>query len=110
MAIKFISYTGKYPCLCSGILTVEIDGKEYCFGSEYDGKTTYPRFWASGGLCRFDEDFNPVLIKSDWEENHYWKSNKYIDEDKKQFTEKHIKELLSVMNANIDHGCCGGCL
>ena len=31
--VKFISYTGKYPNLCSGILTLEIDGKEYKFGN-----------------------------------------------------------------------------
>lgn len=30
--VKFISYTGKYPCLCSGILTLEIDGKKVRFG------------------------------------------------------------------------------
>ena len=41
MNIKFISYTGKWPNLCSGVLTVEIDGKEYKFGHEstdYDWK------------------------------------------------------------------------
>ena len=32
--IKFISYTGKYPNLCSGVLTVEINGKEYKFGHD----------------------------------------------------------------------------
>ena len=30
--VKFISYTGKYPCLCSGILTLEIDDKRIQFG------------------------------------------------------------------------------
>lgn len=30
--VKFISYTGKWPNLCSGILTLEIDGKEVQFG------------------------------------------------------------------------------
>ena len=29
--VKFISYTGEYPNLCSGVLTLEIDGKEYKF-------------------------------------------------------------------------------
>ena len=27
--VKFISYTGKYPNLCGGILTLEIDGKKH---------------------------------------------------------------------------------
>ena len=26
--VKFISYTGKYPNLCSGIITLEIDGEK----------------------------------------------------------------------------------
>lgn len=30
--IKFISYDGAYPVLCSGKLTVEIDGKTITFG------------------------------------------------------------------------------
>ena len=34
--IKFISYTGKYPCLCLGVLTVEINGKKYKFGHDFE--------------------------------------------------------------------------
>ena len=30
--VKFISYTGEYPNLCSGVLTLEIDGVQYKFG------------------------------------------------------------------------------
>jgi hypothetical protein len=32
MNIEFVSYNGKYPNLCSGKLTVKIDGKEVSFG------------------------------------------------------------------------------
>lgn len=46
--VEFISYTGKYPTLCSGILTLKIDGEEVTFGNH---KTMYPVFWANGG-CR----------------------------------------------------------
>ena len=57
--IKFISYTGKYPNLCSGVFTVEIDGKEYKFGHEsadYDWKNNcYKNYggipWHSKLLC-----------------------------------------------------------
>lgn len=42
MDIKFISYTGKYPNLCDGILTLEIDGEQVSFGydmySRYDNE------------------------------------------------------------------------
>lgn len=30
--VKFVSYTGRYPNLCSGILTLEIDGENVNFG------------------------------------------------------------------------------
>lgn len=30
--VKFVNYTGRYPNLCNGILTLEIDGKEEVFG------------------------------------------------------------------------------
>ena len=33
--VKFISYTGEYPNLCKGVLTLEIDGVEYTFGYNY---------------------------------------------------------------------------
>ena len=31
--VKFISYTGKYPVLCCGVLTLEIDGEIVEFGN-----------------------------------------------------------------------------
>jgi hypothetical protein len=39
--IKFVSHTGKYPTLCSGNLTLLIDGENV----EFDG--IKDRFWAS---------------------------------------------------------------
>ena len=41
--VKFIDYNGCYPCLCHGVLTVEIEGKKV----EFDDIT-------SGGSCSFD--------------------------------------------------------
>lgn len=32
--VKFISYDGKYPCLCMGTLILEIDGTKYSFGNK----------------------------------------------------------------------------
>ena len=51
--VRFISYTGRYPNLCSGILTLEIDGKEYKFGHNY---SKYRR--GVGGFTDEDPD-NP---------------------------------------------------
>ena len=33
--IEFVSYTGAYPNLCSGILTMKVNGKEYEFGHDW---------------------------------------------------------------------------
>lgn len=61
--VKFISYDGKFPNLCSGVLILEIDGKEYKFGHHYinchsDSKT---------GLVTFtDEDPNNPNLESFW--------------------------------------------
>ena len=41
--VKFVSYTGEYPNLCSGTLTLEIKGKKYRFG-DYS-KRIYGRRW-----------------------------------------------------------------
>lgn len=52
MRIEFVSYTGRYPNLCSGVLTLLINGKEVTFGPEWKG-AEFPTFWASGGSCGF---------------------------------------------------------
>lgn len=92
--VKFISYTGRYPCLCSGILTLEIDGEEVQFG--YD--TLNNPFWVSGG------GLNP-----DYEGTYQgeWK----IDVDRiPEGYRKYASEIDRVFNENVEWGCCGGCI
>ena len=36
--VKFISYDGKYPNLCSGRLVLEIDGERVAFSNDYSKK------------------------------------------------------------------------
>lgn len=44
--VEFIKYTGAYPNLCSGILTLKIDGETVTFGSKYRKPTPmYEKFW-----------------------------------------------------------------
>jgi hypothetical protein len=108
--IEFVSYSGKYPCLCSGKLVVKIDGKEVSFGYTtklFDGDdiADYPKFWCSGGSVSFDENWNECVIPyCDWEmagpiEKHY---------PPEIF--KLLPDILKVMNENVDGGCCGGCV
>lgn len=33
--VKFVSYTGDFPNLCSGVLTLEIDGNPVSFGIHF---------------------------------------------------------------------------
>lgn len=86
--VKFISYDGKYPNLCSGTLVLEIDGKEHSF--EYA--------LISGGGVYFDSDWNENVTRGEWCVN-------LPDEF------KHLKNIVEeLVNDNVEYGCCGGCV
>ena len=46
--VEFVSYDGKYPCLCMGTLTIKVDGKEYRFNHAM----------ISGGCIQRSEDWD----------------------------------------------------
>ncbi len=97
--VKFIRYTGRYPNLCSGELTIEVDGKIYTFGDS----RSLPRFWMSGGSCGF--------LGSDYCES-------YVSEDEwnicadllPEELRQYACEINEVFNECVPYGCCGGCL
>ena len=95
--VKFVSYTGRYPNLCSGILTLEIDGLEYTFGSSYKAKTNFNEFWCSGGGLTRDYD----AYNGEWEID--------VNDLPEQFR-KYAEEIDDVFNSNVAWGCCGGCI
>ncbi len=102
--VQFISYTGEYPCLCMGVLTLKIEGEIVKFG--HDGTSAddnnYDRFWSSGGSCFFIGDYEEEVVTTD-----EW----VIDAE--EIPEKYRKYALiiaKVFNDNVRHGCCGGCL
>lgn len=103
--IKFISYTGTYPNLCNGVLTVEIDGKEYTFGYQ---NADFDDFWVSGGnICR-SEDWDMWAVKGAWELRYYnWSK---VDENHPQWVIDILPDLIRIFNENVEHGCCGGCI
>lgn len=92
--IKFISYTGKWPNLCSGILTLEIDGKKARFGY---GTLNSP-FWLSGG------GLNPNYEGAYQGE---WKID--VDRIPEEYR-KYASEIDRAFNENVEWGCCGGCI
>lgn len=88
--VKFISYDGKYPNLCSGTLVLEINGerweKKYCL--------------ASGGRCDMSTPDNWFTEHGAWR----------ISED--ALPEKFLpfrEEIEKCINENVAPGCCGGC-
>lgn len=89
--IKFISYDGAWPNLCRGTLTVEKDGKQY---SMYG-------VLVSGGSVSFDNDWEECIEEGDWS----------IDRDALvPELQDDWRELESLVNDEIPHGCCGGCI
>ena len=122
--IEFVEYTGRYPNLCSGILVLSVNGKEYVFGGKrVDGKLKdfdlgygdrpsdfengnlkkglYGSFWCSGGHAGFDSDWNEIVEYSPWiirEDD--------LPEELKPFA----NEISDVFNDHVPYGCCGGCL
>ena len=98
--VKFISYSGKYPNLCSGRLVLEIDGEIIAFSDNYSEKTSkdYEPFWESGGCCCRSNNYAP--------RHDEWKIN--YDDIPTKF-KKYAYEIDEVFNENVDYGCCGGC-
>lgn len=107
MEVEFINYTGEYPALCMGVLTLKINGVEHTFGSKsrYHSNPEFPRFWMSGGHCYIDDDSEGVT-RDEWE---FFNSTNRIKIDR-VFGEGACKQFLKIMNENTHHGCCGGCI
>ena len=106
--IEFVSYTGKYPNLCSGVLTVRIDGKEVKFGYDIDYKTlrnrpdVLPKFWITGGACGFTNGYSDSYVNhAPWE---------LLEEALPPEYKEIGQELIDLFNKNVPEGCCGGCL
>ena len=58
---RFVSYTGKYPNLCRGILTLSINGINKTFGMH--DNCDYDRFWFSGGSTGFKNGYRDSYVK-----------------------------------------------
>lgn len=109
MNIKFIGYTGSYPNLCSGQLTLEVNGKQYTFGTDYrwdksDRKGDFPKFWTSGGGISIDPE---DIYCEPWTSKYYGDE---VYEINKFFGEGAAEKFLEVFNENVSWGCCGGCI
>lgn len=99
MEIEFVSYTGKYPNLCSGILTLLINGIPVTFGA--DVSCDYYSFWYSGGRCWLDDEWREHVDHDEW---------RIHEEDLPDCLRPYAKEIIELFNDNVDCGCCGGCI
>lgn len=88
--VKFISYDGKYPCLCSGTLRIEVNGKHYSFRNAM----------ISGGCVMHNEEWDMWAEQDDWE----------VDLSEHPELESYKEEITRIVNENVPHGCCGGCI
>ena len=100
--IRFISYTGAFPNLCSGVLTLEIDGTPVSFGHSYmKPEPDYQAFWHSGGCCTFGGNGDEIVERAPW---------KIFKEDLPTQYQEYAEIITELFNKNVPHGCCGGCI
>lgn len=99
--IKFISYDGSWPNLCSGTLTITLAGETIKFGYGKD----YYRFWHSGGRVWFDDNWGGHVESGPWEFDDYEDF-----EGKDKITEAEYKKITELFSENVPEGCCGGCV
>ena len=98
--VEFVEYTGEFPNLCKGTLTLEIDGETVKFG--YDDDVDYEPFWESGGSTYFDSNLMGAYVeKGDWVIN---------EEELPEIYQSLSREIEEVFNDNVKQGCCGGCI
>ena len=100
--IKFIEYTGEFPCRCFGNLTVEIDGQKIIFG-----EGGYDPFWVTGGGIKKNSEWGFVARNAPWKLSPCWLT---ADNEHPQYLVDLMPQLIEVFNLNVKQGCCGGCI
>lgn len=88
-----VSYDGKYPCACSGKLTVEVDGKV---------------IFSQSGCCH---STGCVWFDKDWNE-HIETGKLVLDVDDLKDTSWLTSEIEDAIDEELSkvHVCCGGCV
>lgn len=90
-SLKFKSYDGKVPNLCSGTLTLTLDGVDIVFPTHC--------LFSEGTIKKLNKKGDQI-IKGSW----------IIREFPRNFPKELEKRALDLINENIPYGCCGGCL
>ena len=104
--VKFISYNWDISLYCNGILTLNIEGTEWKFGNH--SGCDFPKFWTSEGSWDYDGN----VTTGPWQIDKLDKE-KILEEFDKIFEEdpyKLLEKCLTIMNENVNYGCCGECV
>jgi len=88
-----IEYDGKSPNLCGGTLIVYIGEKKYDFGDHC---------LISGGMICRNDDWEMWAEEGPWGISE-WPEG-FPDDDGLKIL------IVDVINEEIPHGCCGGCI
>ena len=118
--IEFVSYSGAYPTLCSGILLLRITGQLWAFNyadcMDWDPEgikavedarekeevfVCHDKFWDTGGRVSFTDEGDEVVEKDSWG---------LVYENVPPELKDLAYELIEVFNENVEQGCCGGCI
>lgn len=89
--LKFVSYDGKFPNLCSGTLVISLDNVKY----------SMKYCLCSGGSVWFDNEWSEHVESGAWTV-----LIKQLPEPLKPF----FMEIEQLVNENVEWGCCGGCV
>lgn len=90
--VEFVNYDGRYPNLCSGVLTVRINGEIISLP---------PHSLESGGCVSFNKDWEEEITEGAWTIDKYRLPENLLP---------YVDEIEKIANDNIPWGCCGGCV
>ena len=125
MKVDFVSYSGRYPNLCRGILKLMINDELHIFGDYsteewvqdengvYHFKDEYhhDKILVSTGSCGFTENYSKSFIKTGkWEIDRENLPEQFTKDMTEKRKEMFIRAIEDVVNENIPFGCCGGCI
>lgn len=101
--IKFVSYDGAYPNLCSGTITLDVDGTTVEL--RHMLCSTGSVSWEGVG----EVTTGPWHLYRPDEENAEFYDYHVIPKDIR-FTKNELDYIEDLANENIPYGCCGGCM
>nr|DAK19891.1 MAG TPA: hypothetical protein [Caudoviricetes sp.] len=93
--IEFVSYDGKFPNLCNGVLTIKVDGVLYSLKN-----------------CLMVNGFSHFDPYADDYRTYPWTLDTYnfkLAASEIKFTKEEVNYLEKLCNEHIPHGHCGGC-